>query len=429
MFSSFSKLTWVLKRIMRSIRVKVISFALFGFATAAAAYFLKDFIPDDLPAKVGADAVGSILQVLASSMLTVTTFSLSILTAAYANAAGNSSPRAVRLLIDDGFSQTVLASFMGAFVFSIVGISLLPTGVYGEAGRLVLFGATLAVVAVVVGALLRWISSLTDLGRVGDNLNRIENAASQSLALHLKQPACGGQMLMSDPPGDVTPIYTEEIGYIQHIAYAALSSFAEKHELDLYLTAMVGDFVTPGAPIMSLRATGRYEEEILELGQKIVASYAIDHARSFDQDPRFGVIVLSEVGQRALSPGINDPGTAEEAIARIIRVLGKWRSADPVVEITYPRLWVPPVEPGKMLELGIAPLARDGAGNFDLQLALQRALLALAQMAPDHFAAAASDLSRLALSYSDDEIPIESQRARLAALSEQLATLAERMAA
>jgi uncharacterized membrane protein len=36
----------------------------------------------------------------------------------------------------------------------------------------------------------------------------------------------------------------------------------------------------------------------------------IGDGRLYDDDPRFGLVVLSEIAGRALSPGVNDPGTA-----------------------------------------------------------------------------------------------------------------------
>jgi hypothetical protein len=43
---------------------------------------------------------------------------------------------------------------------------------------------------------------------------------------------------------------------------------------------------------------------------RLSSAFLVGPDRSFKQDPRFGMIVLSEIASRALSPGVNDPGTA-----------------------------------------------------------------------------------------------------------------------
>lgn len=114
-------------------------------------------------------------------MLAVTTFSLSVMTSAYSAATSNVTPRAIKLLIEDRLTQNVLSSFIGSFLFSIVGIVVLKTGAYGDSGRFALFIVTIAVIALVVVSLLRWIDHLTRLGRVGETTERVEEAIQRAI--------------------------------------------------------------------------------------------------------------------------------------------------------------------------------------------------------------------------------------------------------
>ena len=50
-----------------------------------------------------------------------------------------------------------------------------------------------------------------------------------------------------------------------------------------------------------------------EDAEAIAATFVIGGSRVFDQDPRFGLLVLSEIASRALSPAVNDPGWGQEA--------------------------------------------------------------------------------------------------------------------
>lgn len=144
-----------------------------GVAAALLAALAERFIPWHPATEMGADAVYDILTIIASSMLAVTTFSLSVMTSAYGSAASNVTPRATRLLMEDTLTQNVLSTFIGSFLFSMVGIVVLKTGAYGDRGRFVLFLVTVAMIALIVVSLLRWIDHLTRLGQVGETTRKV----------------------------------------------------------------------------------------------------------------------------------------------------------------------------------------------------------------------------------------------------------------
>ena len=149
-----------------------------GILAAILAAVAERYIPWDMPGSIGADAVDSILSIIASSMLAVTTFSLSIMVSAYGSATNNVTPRATKLLIEDRLTQTVLSTFIGSFLFGIVGLIVLRTGAYGERGRVVLFIVTIVVIVAIVVTLLRWIDHLARLGRVTETTQRVEAATA-----------------------------------------------------------------------------------------------------------------------------------------------------------------------------------------------------------------------------------------------------------
>ncbi|MER1968519.1 DUF2254 family protein [Castellaniella sp. GW247-6E4] len=211
---------WIFTQLTRRLWVRASIIGLMGIAAAALAAVIERFIPWPLPTTIGADSVDGILNIIASSMLAVTTFSLSVMTAAYGSATSNVTPRATTLLIEDQLTQTVLSTFIGSFLFSIVGIVVLKTGAYGDRGRFVLFVVTIAVIALVVISLLRWIDHLTRLGRVGETTERVERAARQAINDRMSKPFLGGKPLTDmkgQIPEDAIAVRGQEIGYILHI--------------------------------------------------------------------------------------------------------------------------------------------------------------------------------------------------------------------
>jgi uncharacterized membrane protein len=104
----------------------------------------------------------------------------------------------------------------------------------------------------------------------------------------------------------------------------------------------------------------------------LAASLRVGATRSFDQDARHGLSVLAEVASRALSPGVNDPGTAIEIILRLEELL-RTHPLGPG-EVSHPMLHMAPVTPADLIDDAYAPLERDGAGMIEVAAALRGSL-------------------------------------------------------
>ena len=393
-----TKFSWHLLRHFRKVWVRVVSFAFLGVGTAILAQIIAPLIPSAWTAKIGADSVDQVLNILVSSMLAVTTFSLAIATSAFAAAASTATPRATALLQRDSTAQNVLATFLGAFLFSLVGIIAVQAGYYSDAGRLVLFVMTGVVIAAVVVALLRWISHLMTFGRMGDTLDRVEAAAADALDRRLQAPYLGGQPLHAPVPTASIPIFSRETGYIQHVDIGELQACADDLNSRIWLCVLPGAFVHEAIEL--LRVERDVPDEDL---QTLRSAFTIAAERSFDQDPRFGLIVITEIASRALSPAVNDPGTAISVIGRLVRILARWKE-DRAEEITHRSVFVPPIHPSDMIDDAFRPIVRDGAALLEIQMRIQKALYALATVSPDVFAAPAADLAAEARSRAQDAL-------------------------
>ena len=104
-----SRWKWMLKQTFKKLWFRATLFAIVAIITALLSILFKSMIPESVSVKVGAEAVDNILNILASSMLAVTTFSLSIMVTAYGSATTNVTPRATRLVVEDVTTQNVLA--------------------------------------------------------------------------------------------------------------------------------------------------------------------------------------------------------------------------------------------------------------------------------------------------------------------------------
>jgi uncharacterized membrane protein len=401
-----SRWRWLWGRLTETLWVRATLFALAGVATALLGLLAETFVPEEIEDLISADAVGTLLNVLASGMLAVTTFTLGVMISAYSAATSNVTPRATRLLRRDSTSQNVLSTFIGSFLFSLVGIITLTIEGYGERGRVVLFVATIAVIGLVVVAILRWIEHVNGLGRVGETTSLVEKVTFRALEARRKAPYLGGRPLLDAtrqvPPGAVR-IHPERVGYVQHIDVGALQAWAERHEAQIQLAMLPGALVHPSAPIGWVTAGGDVDIEARE--EALRGAITIDEERTYEQDPRFGLVVLSEIASRALSPGINDPGTAIDVIGRQLRLLTAWASLGETeaeeTEIRCPRIAVPPLSDDDMFEDAFTAIARDGAGLAEVHIRLQKALGVLSGLGDARFRLAARRQSRDALARAE----------------------------
>ena len=387
---------WLLGRIKRQLWWQAILYGLLGVVTALAATVSDRFFTFELPFDVSRDAVDSLLNIIASSMLAVTTFSLGAVTSAFSGATSNVTPRATQLVMEDKVTHNVLSTFIGTFIFSIVSLIVLRTGSYGDQGRAVLFIITIAVIGLIVVQLLRWINHLLVLGRVSTTIDRVEEATREALELRLSTPYLGAHPWRdaSNPPDAAVAIHSDSVGYIQFVDIAALSRLCNDNDLNLYIPVNAGTFVYEGTELAWISAAGQTPDKLLL--ERLRGQFVIGTARTYDQDPRFGLSVMSEVASRALSPGINDPGTALDVIGRQTRLLTQWAKGREDAEVQYPRLHVRPLADADLFEDAFMLLARDGAGMIEIQLRLQKTLAALSQIGSPAFRAAARQQAEMA---------------------------------
>lgn len=382
-----SRVKWLWARLSKQLWLRVVLFALGGVAAAIMASLSGVFWPGLAPIDISVSAIDSLLTIIASSMLAVTTFSVGALTAAYSSSTGNGTARARQLLTQDGVVQNALGTFVGSFLFSIVALIALKVSAYGPEGRAVLFVVTILVVCFIVVALLRWINQLTSLGSVADTLSRIEAEAKSAMEARLGLPFLGGAILWPNEPsrGDQASgkiVESQAVGYVNFIETAALSELAESAGLSIDILVLPGTFVYSGTPLARLRGSEASPSDPGDWAPTLRDAFAISALRSYEQDPRFGLVVLSEVALRALSPAVNDPGTAIDVIGRQARLLTYWGEGweDSITRLPqYPRLRVPPLLYNDMFEDAFNLIGRDGAGQIDVLLRLTKSLRALTQ--------------------------------------------------
>ncbi|RDE51646.1 MAG: DUF2254 domain-containing protein [Candidatus Accumulibacter meliphilus] len=400
------RLRFLLNRIGERLWVRPLAMCVLSTAVVFLAKTADDTGIGPLVPAITTDSIETLLNIIAASMLVISTFAVASMVSAYASASSTATPRSFSLVISDDVSQNALSTFIGAFIFSIIALIALQNGYYDRAGRFALFSLTLMMLAMVVITFVTWVDRIARLGRLGETIDKVEAATADALQRRRCAPT-----LRSVPAGpcrnEGRAIYGGSIGYVQRVDVTALQTYAEESRARITVAALPGTFSAPGRALAYVTADSGDLSDID--ARQVAQAFILGNGRQFDEDPRFGLVVLSEIASRALSPAVNDPGTAIGIIGTFVRLFALW--SEPIDESDTPisecdRVEVPKISLRDMFDDAFTAIARDGAGTIEVAGRLQKAFASLASIGGGEMRDAAIHHSRLALARAENVLEI-----------------------
>lgn len=258
----------------------------------------------------GAESAREVLSTITSSMITLTALVFSITVLVLQLASNQFSPRIIRSFLREKSTRQALSIFVGTFVFSMVVL----TKVRVEPDEFVP-GLSVWVAFVLVllstGVFIHYIDRMTQSVRAITIISRIAGEARRSLELMYPEPTSGRlepeHELPASAPDHV--VYHEgPPGVLAAVDCDALLEVAGAKDGCIVLVHKIGDFVPSGGPIFRLWGHESPDEDRLR------GALSIEEERTIEQDPAFGFRQLVDIAVRALSPGVNDPTTAVQAL-------------------------------------------------------------------------------------------------------------------
>lgn len=384
-------------------------------------------VSDNLPLAhlspdVSSGSVESLLSIMAASMLAIATFAVASMVSAYSSASTTATPRSFPLVIADDVSQNALSTFVGAFIFSIVALMSMKNGYFEIAGRFTLFSMTVAVLGFVVFTFVRWTDRIARLGRLGATVEQVESAAATAMLRRRKAMALGG--LARNPQAAAVggkAVFASEVGYVQQIDMQVLQEFAQNIGGRVVVDALPGTFAMPGNPLAHV-IHGPEARGDADLKQ-VASAFTIGRDRVFDHDPRLGLIVLSEIAGRALSPAVNDPGTAIGILGTLVRLFTLWAQHDDnlaVQPVEFDRVVVPVLQMDDLFDDAFTAIARNGAGAVEVGVRLQKSLRSLASAGDDVMRVAAMRHAQRALASAEQALSLPHEVDAIRALAQSV---------
>jgi uncharacterized membrane protein len=273
-----------------------------------------------------ADDARSLLIGISSTMVTVIALVLGLTVVALQLASTQFSPRLLRNFLRDLVNQLTLSSFVATFAYSTAG--LYTVGISeGERTtnypRLAVSGA-LVLLFVSMIMLVFFVHHLAHSIQIDQVMAHVEHDT-----LHVvHQSLAPGDDSAERPtvPGSAAPLLAARSGYVQTLHLDELVSVAARRDAFVALVPMVGEHVIVGTPLawawgIDERASALGTEAVRDLSAGLARGVRVGFERTAEQDAAFGVRQLADVASKALSPAVNDPYTAVQAVDHLSVIL------------------------------------------------------------------------------------------------------------
>lgn len=281
---------------------------------------LTSFLPSILFTSV--DLSKTILTVIAGALITMTTFTFSTTMVVLTTYSSQFSPRTVENFLSDETTMKTLGIFTGGFVYSITTLLFMRIAL----GEQLVISATLAILYSLV-CLAYFILYITHVGSFIQTNNLIERLYISALKRiedykELIKDKDIVEREIKETEDLMIRITSKSNGYIQLIDHNKISEIASEINCLLIFEEGIGSFVSDSTVIFTLHLNENteYKEEYTE---KLLNTVTIGMGKSEIQDFSFAIQKIVEIALRAISPGVNDPNTANHCLKIIGILLGK----------------------------------------------------------------------------------------------------------
>lgn len=250
----------------------------------------------------------TILASIIGGVISLTVFSFSMVMIVLGQATSTLSPRLLPQLIRDRSHQTTLGLYLGVIVYAYITL----IGIDPEDGwHLNSVAIFLAVVMMIVclGFFVYFIASISRRIQVGEVIKDVHSRAVNDIRGWQDGPPGWSVRGLPEGAGDWFAVHVRQSGYVDATMYEELSRLAGRLGVRLYLVKPRSAYVLRGDVVFRT-------ERPLSNEERQTAQDAVRLADNRESESWYlpAIHHIMEVAVKAMSPGINDPGTAVEAV-------------------------------------------------------------------------------------------------------------------
>lgn len=274
------------------------------------------------------ESARALLSTVAGATITFAGIAFSVSLLIIQQASNQYSPRVVHTLFRDPFNRRVMALVVGTFTYCLLVLRTVRTALE-EGGDPVIPNLSVAI-AVALGiitilAIVAFIDHSAHSMDVSRILKDVEHEAIAQIRREWSVAQDPTEELPSDRPDrDGHAVAFDENGWIQQIDVDRLLACVPAGET-MWVEASPGRYAIAGTSLCTLSVA----PDQPDIERAITSAVKVGDTRTMQQDMSFGVRQLADVALKALSPGINDPTTAQDAIFHGTAVLAELLRRDP----------------------------------------------------------------------------------------------------
>ena len=249
------------------------------------------------------ESARDIVSTVTTGIISLTVFSFTMVLIVMNQAAGKMSNRILDSLIGNRFQKIVLGFYIGTIAFALSLLSNISSSDNGEyiPSISVYFLIILTMIdiflfiyflhfitqSLIYGQIIKKIHHQTE-----NKLNNIANKKRRIITSNIDE--YGGKTYNA-----------RQSGYFQRFNEGLLVKLTREKQIIINFLRAQGDYVLEGTPLFSV--IGEDDAECID---KVYANIEFYYGQEIDNNPYYGFQHLMEVAVKALSPGLNDQGTA-----------------------------------------------------------------------------------------------------------------------
>lgn len=253
------------------------------------------------------ETAATLLSYLSAGIISIMVFSFSMVMLLLNQASSNFSPRVLPGLISVKKHQYILGLYLGTLLYNtFVMVGIEPTkDQYQLPGFSILIGIILTIICLFL--FISFIDSISKSIQVESILDSIFKKASKKLQSIIDNQTED----RSFPNSENWTIYpSKTFGYFRGLNREGLLDYCEKKNVKIEILQHQGAFIGSGMPLFKV-SQSLAEEELEDISHLFLLNRSTENVR---ENYVLGFKQISEIGVRAMSPGVNDPGTAMTTI-------------------------------------------------------------------------------------------------------------------
>lgn len=251
-----------------------------------------------------------VLSTLITGIISFITLSFAMVMVVLSNVSTTFSPKLILGLVTEKTHQVVLGNYIGSIVYCLIVLLMMSNSEsHPFKDMVIILAAAMGVWCLVL--FIYFIHKISTSVQINNIVKKIYNETKEELYKRQKGGKTAELRRQESLNADIMPRYvfhSRTSGFLQKINTDNLVKTAGRHDLVIRVHPQLGDFVVKDLPFLACtKAPDQIDSTVRD---SIYNAFTFFSGEKIEINEKYGFTQLMEIAVKALSPGINDPGTA-----------------------------------------------------------------------------------------------------------------------